>query len=81
MKAHMYFILSVSHTALRGDTGDISVLARRYLRLCPQISPPMAYYAPINSANGLIALLFMNCAVPSAIDRAASRAFWRGTYL
>ena len=40
MKAHMYF------------TGDISVLARRYLRLCPQISPPMAYYAPINSANG-----------------------------
>ena len=59
MKAHMYFILSVSHTALRGDipvlvrrSGDISVLARRYLRLCPQISPPMAYYAPINSANG-----------------------------
>ena len=38
MKAHM--------------SGDISVLARRYLRLCPQISPPMAYYAPINSANG-----------------------------
>ena len=50
MKAHMHFILSVSHTALRA--GDISVLARRYLRLCPQISPPMAYYAPINSANG-----------------------------
>ena len=53
MKAHMYFILSVSHTALRGD---IPVLVRRYLRgylrLCPQISPPMAYYAPINSANG-----------------------------
>ena len=46
MKAHMHFILSVSHT------GDISVLARRYLRLCPQISPPVAYHAPINSANG-----------------------------
>ena len=56
MKAHMHFILSVSHTALRGISlslsGDISVLARRYLRLCPQISPPVAYHAPINSANG-----------------------------
>ena len=38
MKAHMYFILSVSHTALRGD---IPVLVRRYLRPCSQISPPL----------------------------------------
>ena len=33
-------------------SGDISVLTRRYLRLCSQISPPVAYHAPINSANG-----------------------------
>ena len=33
-------------------SGDISVLARRYLRLCPQISPPTAYHVPVNSANG-----------------------------
>ena len=50
--------LPVSHTALRGISpslsGDISVLARRYLRLCSQISPPMVYHAPINSANGLL---------------------------
>ena len=46
IKAHMHFILSVSHTALQGD---IPVLVRRYLR----ISPPVAYHAPINSANGL----------------------------
>ena len=38
MKAHMHFILSVSHTALRGD---IPVLVRRYLRPCSQISPPL----------------------------------------
>ena len=38
MKAHMHFILSVSHTALRGD---IPVLVRRYLRPCSQISPSL----------------------------------------
>ena len=38
MKAHMHFILPVSHTALRGD---IPVLVRRYLRPCSQISPPL----------------------------------------
>ena len=32
---------------------DISVLARRYLRLCPQISPPMAYYAPLIPPTGI----------------------------
>ena len=31
---------------------DISVLARRYLRPCPQISLPVAFHDPINSANG-----------------------------
>ena len=41
MKAHMHFILSVSHTALRGD---IPVLVRRYLRPCSQISPPARRY-------------------------------------
>ena len=61
-KVNVHFILSVSHTALRGDIPvlvrrylrpcDISVLARRYLRLCPQISPLTAYHAPVNSANG-----------------------------
>ena len=35
-------------------SGDISVLARGYLRLCSQISPSMAYHAPINSDNGLL---------------------------
>ncbi len=32
---------------------DISVLARRYLCPCLQISLPVAFHAPINSANGL----------------------------
>jgi len=58
IKANVHLILSVSHTALRGISpplsGDISVLARGYLRLCSQISPSMAYHAPINSANGLL---------------------------
>ena len=47
MKAHMHFILSFSHTALRGISpslsGDISVLARRYLRPWPimlRLIPP-----------------------------------------
>ena len=31
---------------------DISVLARRYLRPCPQISLPVAFHDPINAANG-----------------------------
>ena len=39
-------------------SGDISVLARGYLRLCSQISPPMAYHAPINSDNGLLPYIF-----------------------
>ena len=47
MKAHMHFILSVSHTALRGISpslsGDISAFARRYLRPWPimlRLIPP-----------------------------------------
>ena len=39
-------------------SGDISVLARGYLRLCSQISPSMAYHAPINSDNGLLPYIF-----------------------
>ena len=31
---------------------DISVLARRYLRLRSQISLPVAFHDPINAANG-----------------------------
>ena len=38
IKANVHFILSVSHTALRGD---IPALVRRYLRLCSRISPPL----------------------------------------
>ena len=63
-KVNVHFILSLSHTALRGGispslSGDISALARRYLRLCPQISPPTAYHAPVNSANGWNLILQM----------------------
>ena len=38
MKAHMYFILSVSHTALRGESHGI---AGGYPRSCPEISPSL----------------------------------------
>ena len=38
IKANVHLILSVSHTALRGD---IPALVRRYLRPCPRISPPL----------------------------------------
>ena len=31
---------------------DISALARRYLRPCPQISLSVAFHDPINAANG-----------------------------
>ena len=41
-------------------SADISVLARRYLRPCPQISLPVAFHDPINSANGL-SLFFIVC--------------------
>ena len=46
IRIHMHFMLSVHYTALRGGSSllsaDISVLARRYLRPCPQISLPVA---------------------------------------
>ena len=52
----MHFMLSVHYTALRGMSSllsaDIFVLARRYLCPCPQISLPVAFHDPINSANG-----------------------------
>ena len=38
IKANVHLILSVSHTALRGD---IPALVRRYLRPCSRISPPL----------------------------------------